>query len=80
MSVERRKNQPMQMALAFVEERRSEARKASMEGTETLAAEHRIESPADKGLTRRTAGCGPACPVVWEGRGCEASPYPDLDA
>src|SRR3989442_4385662 len=25
-------------------------------------------------LTRRTAGCGPACPVVWEGRSCEASP------
>ena len=28
-------------------------------------------------LTRRTAGCGPACPVVWEGRSCEAPPYPD---
>ena len=27
-------------------------------------------------LTRRTAGCGPACPVVWEGRSREASPYP----
>ena len=24
----------------------------------------------------RTAGCGPACPVVWEGGGCP-SPYPD---
>jgi len=24
----------------------------------------------------RTAGCGPACPVVWEG-GVKASPYPD---
>ena len=32
------------------------------------------------GLTRRTAGCGPACPVVWEGRSCEASPYPDQNA
>ncbi len=21
---------------------------------------------------------GPVCPVVWEGRRCEASPYPDL--
>src|ERR1039458_2660916 len=31
-------------------------------------------------LTRRTAGCGPACPVVWEGRSCEASPYPDPTA
>jgi hypothetical protein len=28
-------------------------------------------------LTRRTAGCGPACPVVWEGRSREASPYPE---
>src|SRR6266849_7467100 len=28
-------------------------------------------------LTRRTAGCGPACPVVWEGRSCEAHPYPN---
>src|SRR5215510_11589609 len=28
-------------------------------------------------LIRRTAGCGPACPVVWEGRSREASPYPD---
>src|SRR5713101_5676957 len=27
-------------------------------------------------LTRRTAGCGPACPVVWEGRSREAPPYP----
>jgi len=30
-----------------------------------------------RGSTHRTAGCGPACPVVWEGRGREASPYPD---
>jgi hypothetical protein len=22
------------------------------------------------------AGCGPACPLVWEGRSREASPYP----
>ncbi len=28
-------------------------------------------------ITRRTAGRGPACPVVWEGRSCKASPYPD---
>ena len=31
----------------------------------------------DASSIHRTAGCGPACPVVWEGRGCEASPYPD---
>jgi pimeloyl-ACP methyl ester carboxylesterase len=29
------------------------------------------------GLTYRTAVCGPACTVVWEGRSREASPYPD---
>jgi hypothetical protein len=27
-------------------------------------------------LTRRTAGCGPACPVVWEGGRATASPIP----
>ena len=26
----------------------------------------------------RTAGYGPVCPVVWEGGGREAAPYPDL--
>jgi hypothetical protein len=26
-------------------------------------------------LIRRTAGCGPACPVVWEGRAGDCSPY-----
>ncbi len=33
----------------------------------------------DTGLTStsRTAGCGPACPVVWEGRAGDCSPYPD---
>src|SRR5690349_10317656 len=28
-------------------------------------------------LIRRTAGYGPVCPVVWEGRSRETSPYPD---
>jgi len=27
----------------------------------------------------RTAGYGPVCPVVWEGGGREAAPYPDLN-
>src|SRR5215211_4868116 len=31
------------------------------------------------GLIRRTAGYGPVCPVVWEGRSREAPPYPDLE-
>ena len=26
---------------------------------------------------RRTAGCGPACPVVWQGRRGDPSPYAD---
>jgi hypothetical protein len=28
-------------------------------------------------LTRRTAGCGPACPVVWQGRVGDHFPYAD---
>src|ERR1700752_376567 len=28
-------------------------------------------------LIRRTAGYGPVCPVVWEGRRRETPPYPD---
>src|SRR5579863_307661 len=28
-------------------------------------------------LIHRTAGYGPVCPVVWEGRSREAPPYPD---
>jgi len=27
----------------------------------------------------RTAGYGPVCPVVWEGGGREAAPYPDWE-
>jgi len=27
--------------------------------------------------TRRTAGCGPACPVVWQGRAGNRAPYAD---
>src|SRR6516164_6138255 len=29
-------------------------------------------------IIHRTAGYGPVCPVVWEGRSREAPPYPDL--
>jgi hypothetical protein len=28
--------------------------------------------------TPRTAGCGPACPVVWQGRAGDCSPYADV--
>jgi RNA-directed DNA polymerase len=31
-------------------------------------------------LIRRTAVCGPACTVVWEGSSCEATPYPDWNS
>lgn len=31
----------------------------------------------DSSSTVRTAVYGPVCTVVWEGRGREASPYPD---
>src|SRR5713101_8078837 len=41
-----------------------------------LARDSAIDCEAYR-LTRRTAGCGPACPVVWEGRSCEALPYPN---
>src|SRR5256885_4641676 len=30
-------------------------------------------------IIRRTAGYGPVCPVVWEGRSREAPPYPDYE-
>jgi hypothetical protein len=29
--------------------------------------------------TRRTAGCGPACPVVWQGRVGDHFPYADWE-
>jgi hypothetical protein len=29
-------------------------------------------------MIHRTAGYGPVCPVVWEGRRRETPPYPDL--
>src|SRR6202050_4194923 len=44
-----------------------------------LARDSAIDRKTDR-LTRRTAGCGPACPVVWEGRSREASPYPNQNA
>ncbi len=43
MGDKRQKNQP---ALAFMEEGRSEAPKASVQGTESLTAKRRAEGPA----------------------------------
>ena len=33
--------------------------------------------PCGLSLIRRTAGCGPACPVVWQGRRGDPLPYAD---
>ena len=38
---------------------------------------HSVSSDSGNRLNRRTAVCGPACTVVWEGEGREAPPYPD---
>jgi hypothetical protein len=40
---------------------------------------HPRPQPRSTGLTStsRTARCGPACRVVWEGRGRKVPPYPD---
>jgi hypothetical protein len=34
-------------------------------------------TPALLTSTPRTAGCGPACPVVWQGRRGDSPPYAD---
>ena len=57
MSGKRRK---IQLQLAFLDEGRSEALKASVEGTEPFAAKRGTESPAINEVDRsncRTAGC-----------------------
>jgi hypothetical protein len=46
--------------------------------TRRLPATNIQPASGSAGLTYRTAVCGPACTVVWEGRGREASPYPDF--
>jgi hypothetical protein len=73
---------PNSRYLAFGAAGKGEARTALLEGTEAdmtaplsepfgAGAKHRLRS------IQRTAGYGPVCPVVWEGRSCEAPPYPD---
>ena len=54
------KRQKSQYRLAFPEESRGAAPRASVEGTESELAKRRAESPATVSLTRRIAGCGPA--------------------
>jgi hypothetical protein len=74
---------PNSRYLAFGATGKGEARTTLLEGTEAdtaasavrafgAGAKHRLR------LIQRTAGYGPVCPVVWEGRSREAPPYPDL--
>ena len=52
---------------------------ASVEGPNRFLATHMPKARLfTRSLIRRTAGCGPACPVVWEGRTSDRPPYPDL--
>jgi hypothetical protein len=41
---------------------------------------HSVSSDSGKRLNRRTAVCGPACTVVWEGESRKAPPHPDPKA
>jgi hypothetical protein len=86
MSEKRRKNQ---IELAFACEPRGEAlrvygrdRNACGEGgTENpTGSQEPFKAQQLTCSTSRTAVCGPARTVVWEGRSREAPPYPDRDA
>src|SRR5208283_403604 len=49
------------------------------EGTESPSGDALCRKPGyfTPSSTRRTAVCGPACTVVWEGRTGDCPPYPD---
>ena len=67
-----------QYGLAFQAQVGVKPRGAFAKGPNRYLATRSIESPATyPSSTRRTAGCGPACPVVWEGRPGDRPPYPD---
>ncbi len=66
MSDKRQKNQ-LQLALAFTGEGRSEA---------PIRSDFHDCSLIPSSIYR-TAGCGPACPVVWQGRTGDRPPYAD---
>src|SRR5262245_31802696 len=65
-------------------EGRGETSDADHEGTESPLAKRDTQSPATGESHRRSLNSieppwyGPVCPVVWEGRGREAPPYPHL--
>ena len=72
----------LQLRLDFSSAPTGEARQAGQEDIESLSAVHEPERPANTcskrvSATSRTAVYGAVRTVVWEGRSCEAPPYPD---
>ena len=81
MNLESDKRLNIQLRLDFSSAPTGEARQAGGEDIESLSAMHEPERPANTfnrvSATSRTAVYGPVRTVVWEGRSCEAPPYPD---
>ena len=82
MNLESDKRLNIQLRLDFSSAPTGEARQAGREDTESLSAVHEPERPANTcskrvSATSRTAVYGAVRTVVWEGRSCEAPPYPD---
>src|SRR6516164_8187628 len=85
MNLESDKRLNIQLRLDFSSAPTGEARQAGREDIESLSAVHEPERPANTcskrvSATSRTAVYGAVRTVVWEGRSCEAPPYPDLSA
>src|SRR5271167_1934517 len=74
---DRRQKKPILLGLA--EASRGEAPRGIQEGTESPSGDALCRKPGyfTPSSTRRTAVCGPACTVVWEGRTGDCPPYPD---
>ena len=82
MNLESDKRLNIQLRLDFSSAPTGEARQAGREDIESLSAVHEPERPANTcskrvSATSRTAVYGAVRTVVWEGRSCEAPPYPD---
>src|ERR1700757_5280787 len=83
MNLESDKRLNIQLRLDFSSTPTGEARQAGGEDIESLSAVSGPERPANAccfnrvSATSRTAVDGPVRTVVWEGRSCEAPPYPD---
>jgi len=82
MNLESDKRLNIQLRLDFSSAPTGEARQAGGEDIESLSVVSEPERPANTfnrvSATSRTAVYGPVRTVVWEGRSCEAPPYPDL--